>query len=126
MQLLRCLSLCDTPGMPRVAWLSENPPCPYFGASGEWPSYLPTTTRPQLRVYCMGNQDDEVPEKDAETLAANVCAAVLSGGKHDGRFAMSIDELRRAMDLSERQAEVAAMCGLSSANGSAVAPIGWS
>ena len=57
----------------------------------------------------MANQVDEVPEKDAETLAANVCAAVLSGGKHDGRFAMSIDELRRVMDLSERQAKVAIM-----------------
>ena len=51
--------------------------------------------------------EEELPEKDAATLAANVCAAVLSAGKHDGRFAMSIDQLRRAMDLSERQAEVA-------------------
>ena len=42
-------------------------------------------------------------------MAANVCAAVLSGGKHDGRFAMSIDELRLAMELTERQAEVATM-----------------
>ena len=57
----------------------------------------------------MANQADEMSEKDAASLAANVCAAVLSGGKHDGRFAMSIDELRRAMDLSERQAEVAIM-----------------
>jgi hypothetical protein len=57
----------------------------------------------------MENRVDEIPEKDAATLAANVCAAVLSSGKHDGRFAMSIDELRRAMDLSERQAEVATM-----------------
>jgi len=57
----------------------------------------------------MANQVDEVPVKDGATLAANICAAVLSSGKHDGRFAMSIDELRRAMDLSERQAEVATM-----------------
>jgi hypothetical protein len=70
----------------------------------------------------MVNQVDDVTEDDAATRAANVCAAVLSGGKHDGRFAMSIDALRRAMDLSERQAEVATMW-LPSANGSAVAPI---
>ena len=57
----------------------------------------------------MANQVDEILEKDAAILAANVCAAVFSKGKHDGRFAMSIDELRRAMDLSERQAEVAIM-----------------
>jgi hypothetical protein len=57
----------------------------------------------------MATQVDEIPEKDVATLAVNVCAAVLSGGKHKGRFAMSINELRRAMDLSERQVEVATM-----------------
>jgi hypothetical protein len=57
----------------------------------------------------MENRVDEMPEEDAATLAANVCATVLSSGKHDGRFAMSIDELRHAMDLSERQAEAATM-----------------
>src|SRR5215831_14808994 len=57
----------------------------------------------------MANQVDEMPEKDAASWAASVCAAVLSGGKHDGGFAMSINELRQVMDLSEHQAKVATM-----------------
>ena len=47
--------------------------------------------------------------KDAETVAANVCAAVLSNGRRAGRFSLSIDELRRAMHLSEDQAKVASL-----------------
>jgi hypothetical protein len=46
---------------------------------------------------------------DEETMAANVCAAVLSNGRRDGRFSLSIDELGRALDISRGQAMLEAM-----------------
>jgi hypothetical protein len=41
-------------------------------------------------------------------IASNLCATVLSRGKHDGQFGMTLDALRVAMALNEPQLKVVA------------------
>jgi len=52
-------------------------------------------------------ENKQLSAAGTETIAVNICATILSSGRHDGRFSMSIDDLRQAMDLTDYQTKIA-------------------